>query len=220
MQFDKIVPIEQQQRKTKPLSEEFRSWKENDEQLRKLLEGSRLSTTPWDKEFAYEAWESQRRFIASAINRDGTVFDYGCANGFLLRSLQEWSEHQLIPYGFDIDQQIIAEARELFPGQAQNFAGPKDQQLESDFPKEFDFVYWNVWSNWDFEKADAVNLLEKLRLATKNGGRLILGFYETKEENLRKIKQLEQLGYKVSGTLESSKSDEQMIVWFDKVERK
>lgn len=217
MELEKIVPIEQQLKKMTPLSEEFRSWKGSDEQLRKLLEGSRLSITPWDKEFAYEAWESQRRFIASVIDKDGTVFDYGCANGFLLRSLQEWSGHQLIPYGFDIDQQIITEARKLFPGQARNFAGPKDQQLESGFPREFDFVYWNVWSNWDFEKSEALDLLQKLQVATKDGGRLILGFYETKKENLRKIKQLEQLGYGVSGILESSESGEQMIVWFDKL---
>jgi SAM-dependent methyltransferase len=200
----------------KILSESFTSLIESDETFKALLEGCHVTVTPWDKKVAYEDWEKTRRFIADAIDRDGSILDYGCANGFLLRSLQEWSGHELVPYGFDIDPKGIEEARGLFPEQKEHFISPEDRRRGADLPKEFDFVYWNVWDNWEFDKQEGLELLEKLEAETKKGGRLILGFYGSKEANLTKIAQLEKLGYVPNRTLESQDNGEQIIVWFDK----
>ncbi len=61
---------------------------ESDEKLRAAIEGSHLFSEPWEREEAWRAWEEGRKFIASAIDRDGTVLDFGSANGFLLKCLQ------------------------------------------------------------------------------------------------------------------------------------
>lgn len=62
-----------------------------------------------------EEWENRRQFIGEAFTEAGSVFDIGCGNGFLLRSLQEWSGVLLTPYGIDINSTLISEAKELFP---------------------------------------------------------------------------------------------------------
>ncbi len=112
---------------------EFESWKNDDEKLNKLLEGSKVFVRPWDKEVAWREWEAGRRYIADAITEDGTILDYGCANGFLLRSLQEWTDNEFDPYGYDIDQEGIAEARALFPKIPDHFAHPSEKVPEN-FP--------------------------------------------------------------------------------------
>ena len=59
-------------------------------------------------------------------------------------------------------------------------------------------------------------LLHNLLKATKDGGRLILGFYRTKEQNKKVIKIIEKIGYKFSGTKENPNGGSETIAWFDK----
>src|SRR3989344_2587836 len=91
-----------------PYSKSFQDLVATESRLRELMEGSYVPSDPtdpdpWDKDEAFKTWEHGRRFISQTINNDGSLLDYGCANGFLLRCLQEWSSHQLNPYGTDID---------------------------------------------------------------------------------------------------------------------
>lgn len=78
-------------------SKEFRQIIKNREIVGLLIRGShfegrkgRYGVLP-----KYTDWEEGRRLIANAINNDGSILDIGCANGFLLRCLREWSSHKL-----------------------------------------------------------------------------------------------------------------------------
>lgn len=197
-------------------SQQFEAWKKDDAKLKELLEGSHVFTEPWNKEAAWKEWEEGRRFITSAIHKDGSLLDYGCANGFLLRSLQEWSPYSLDPYGFDTDEDAIRKAQELFSHKRDHFVTPEELEKNPQFPRTFDFVYWNVWDNWKFSSPEEIMLLEKLKGITNEEGRLILGLYDTKEENLKKIEQLRTLGYDPSGVTENHKG-EQVLAIFNKI---
>jgi hypothetical protein len=50
-------------------------------------------------------WEHARRFIFAAVNRDGTLLDVGCANGYLMECAVAWlaeSGRRIEPYGLEI----------------------------------------------------------------------------------------------------------------------
>lgn len=164
--------------------------------LKRLLEGSHFHKEPWNDRDAWSAWEKERKFIAKCIHKDGSLLDYGSANGFLLKCLQKWSSHTIDPYGVDVGEQAIADARTLFPQQQNHFAAPQELKDGKDFPNTFDFVYWNVWDNFDFEMKGAMDLVKKMYDAVLPGGRLILGFYDPEKETaLGKIEQLKGSGF-------------------------
>lgn len=201
-------------------SDEFKSLVKDKEKARELIKGSEVQGAD------FGAWEKARSFIVKAIDRDGTVLDIGCANGFLLRCLQEWSKHKLIPYGIDTNKEHINTARQLFPEHRDNFVFASIRDLPSNLvwkllwrlryklPQKYEMVYWNVWDNRDFIKDEDIYFLNKSLSVVKKGGRLILGFYQTERaENLKRIKNLERLGYKVE-ILKNSTGPE-VVVWFN-----
>ena len=74
-----------------------------------LLEGCHFRNS------TFEIWFKHRSFIADAIDQGGTFLDIGCANGFLLLCLKEWTKVNLIPYGIDSDLEHIKDCKVLFP---------------------------------------------------------------------------------------------------------
>lgn len=128
----------------------------------------------------FEGWERRKAFIAAAIHKSGTFLDIGSGNGFLLRCLQEWSEFDITTYGIDVSEDYIKEARELFPGQQDNFAVLNLQdigQIGNYLPDEYDFVYFS--QTWTADDIDywTVDLLGLFQNYVTPGGRLIVGFY-------------------------------------------
>lgn len=126
----------------------------------------------------YKAWEKKRRFIAEAINDDGSILDIGCAGGFFLRSLQEWSDYRLVPYGIDIREDFIEAARDLFPEMSDHFAVMDIEDVgnlpnRESFPKKFNFIYCSL-SNIDSESWWSLFRNDMLPLAEN---RVIVGFY-------------------------------------------
>ena len=196
---------------------EFQELIADEERLQELLEGSHVSTESWNKEIAWQEWEQRRRFIAGAIHKDGSILDYGSANGFLLKCFQEWSSHKLEVYGIDIDKSAIEKAKQLFPSKENHFIKPEELKNNPEFPNSFDVIYWNVWNNYTFEEKGQEKLLKRLLEATNDDGRLILGFYNEKEENKKIIQRIEHLGYKFSGIQENPNGGNEIIAWFDKV---
>jgi SAM-dependent methyltransferase len=155
---------------------------------------------------SYSNWMQRRDFIAKAINKDGTILDVGCANGFLIRCLQEWSNHKLVPYGIDTDKELIEQAKRLFPENKDNFAKISIEDISKidrfGLPKKFDIIYWNVWDNWDFNNANELNSVKELSKHVKTGGRLIMGFYnKEKSNNLNRVKKLRSVGFKIDGMI-------------------
>lgn len=144
----------------------------DEQRAKELISGSYLSS-----DHPVEAWERGRCFIASTINHDGTILDIGCANGFLLKSLQAWCSYTLDPYGIDANDDDISKAKELFPDLTDHFITAQLhiflKNYPSHFPQKFDFIYWAVWTNYDLTKEEIHEVLTHIN----ENGRLILGFY-------------------------------------------
>jgi SAM-dependent methyltransferase len=149
-------------------SEGFLELINTDDKMRKMIEGSCFVNVPWDQNVAFRQWERSRSFIARAIKKDGKLLDIGCANGFLLRCLQEWSNHNLIPHGIDQDRKAVEKARKLFPRYRNNFITNKSSGAH--FPQDFDHIYWNVWDNYNFEQLDHFDFLNELLSRTPSSG--------------------------------------------------
>jgi len=201
-------------------SKSFQELIKNPEKICSLLRGSGAHNTNLTH------WKKMRCFIVKAINKDGSILDVGCGNGFLLKCLQEWSRFSLEPYGLDCIPEFIEQAKRLFPLQAQNFAiadvdllRSPDDFLRFNLPRQYKFIYWNIWDNWLFEKQEQVIFLKLLFKALNNQGRLILGFYESNNHKRETIKTIEfKLNWKFSGFLEVLVEDgkSECCIWFDK----
>ncbi len=189
----------------KEYSPEFKQLLENDHDA-SLLRGSHVDTS-------FEQWENGRKFITEAISKDGSILDYGCANGFLLRSLQEWSDHTLEPYGVDTDQQAIDAARDLFHGKQNHFAALDKPEEAKDFPKEFDYIYWNVWDNYHFDGTNQSKLFDQLKSKISPEGKLILGFYQSTVENQTKLGELEKLGLIPNSVIKNPTGNEELAIF-------
>ena len=157
------------------------------EELKKIskdvLEGSKVYDA------SYDEWEKGRKFIANQIDKDGSILDIGCANGFLLICLESWSGKKLEKYGIDTNGDLIIQGKKLFPELEKRL---KITGLESfrwleefDLPSKYDFIYWNVWDNFIFNEDKLNGLEELINLRLKENGKLILGFYhQDKNHNL------------------------------------
>lgn len=78
-------------------------------------------------------------------------------------------------------------------------------------------IFWNVWDNRDFKNKGDEGFLKKALSVTKTNGRLILGFYHASQKsNLKRIKNLENLGYKLEGIIKN-KTGSEVVTWIDKV---
>lgn len=131
----------------------------------------------------FEVWEHNRKFLADAIDHDGTMLDIGCANGFLLRCLQEWTGKKLDPYGIDTNAELIEQAHVIFPQQQDHFRRAEMLELKDrvpkGFPEQFEYVLWCVWDEilkqeWN---ARLKVMIEAARKRVAIGGRLILMAY-------------------------------------------
>ncbi len=147
-----------------------------------------------------EMWQNTRRFISNQFESSGTILDIGCANGFLLKCLQRWSNVPIIPFGIESDTSVYG-AKYLFPIEydaghfekieLEVWLNDNDNALK-DFPNRFTYIYWNVWSNgFEFDNEGCeifVKLIERVAI----GGKLILGFYDSWEANDRKMNMLKK----------------------------
>ena len=169
-----------------------------------------------------------RYIVSKPINSNGSLLDIGCSNAFLLGCLQEWSDYIIEPYGIDKDIEKIRLAKELFTFKSKNFAiidlfdmvSPNSNILkEHKFPKNYNFIYWNVWDDIKFDNKSEIDIIFKLKKLIKKKGRLILGFYQAGNKNHNKfqkkrISKLYNFGIKISGKFEDSYGN--IIIWINK----
>ena len=66
-------------------------------------------------------WEEERMFLKQLFDKDGSIIDIGCSNGFFIRWLKEITRKDLEPYGIDRHQESILEASLVFPGKEKHF---------------------------------------------------------------------------------------------------
>ncbi len=119
------------------------------EQNKKALETAYLAgTLPWQQSGfglrtprSAQDWEALRRPIADCIESTGTFMDIGCANGYLLECILRWTQErgiQMIPYGLDFSEKIMALAQARLPQYASHlFVG---NAWDWEPPMTFDYV--------------------------------------------------------------------------------
>lgn len=96
--------------------------------------GSGWGSTP-------ERWERARRVILDAVSSGGSFLDVGCANGYLLKSLVEWSKEvgiSLEPFGIDLSNKLAARAQERFRDYPHHFSVGNILEWRGD--QRFDYV--------------------------------------------------------------------------------
>lgn len=150
-----------------------------------------------------QKWEDARRFISLCLDHPGSLLDIGCANGFLIKSLEYWSGQKIAPFGIDVIAQNIQNAQKLFPEYQNNF-----QNISYDsflltypvgFPYQFDYLIWSFWDDKHLiEKREVDFLLEH----TKDNGKLIITFYpdDSREptDTIGNISNILQIGYRAT----------------------
>ncbi|HET6512953.1 MAG TPA: class I SAM-dependent methyltransferase, partial [Candidatus Kapabacteria bacterium] len=148
----------------------------------KALERAYLrGASPWERSGVglhnqrdYEYWRAVRQPIAECIDRNGSVLDIGCANGFLLESLREWKREQGIElelFGLDISEKLLREARSRLHQSTfycANVWGWKP-------PRKFDFVITELV--YVPEEVRQFYLRGLLNEAVAAGGKLIVTQY-------------------------------------------
>ncbi|MFW5720338.1 MAG: hypothetical protein ACOCXT_04905 [Candidatus Dojkabacteria bacterium] len=137
----------------------------------------------------YEEWEAGRIFIASEIDKDGTILDIGCANGLLLVCLEAWSGKSLDKYGIDTNGDLIIQGKEFFPDLKNNLKIAELRSIkwieELGLPATYDYIFWNIWDNFVISEEVLDGIEEIITTRIKPGGKLLLGFYhEDKKQNV------------------------------------
>jgi len=128
-------------------------------------------------------WAYKRSLIAEAVDREGTLLDVGCANGYLMETLVGWCAergHDVTPYGLDIAPELAALARHRLPQWAERiFVGNAIDWIP---PQRFDFVRTGLEYVPPRRQRDLVERL--LRDVVAPGGRLIVGVYSEERADL------------------------------------
>jgi SAM-dependent methyltransferase len=84
----------------------------------------------------------KRMMILEAINKSGTFLDVGCANGYLMESLQRWLQGSGLTvevYGLDISEGLLALAKQRLPHWQDRFFLGNALYWAPD--EKYDFVY-------------------------------------------------------------------------------
>jgi SAM-dependent methyltransferase len=147
-------------------------------------------------------WERARRPIVSAIDRDGTFLDVGCANGLLMQSLAAWAGeegYRVEPYGLDLIGSLAALARQRLPRWSDRvFVG---NVMDWRVPFRFDFVRTELEYAPPNRMREMVERL--LREYLSSGGRLILCSYGSSRRPTSKAEPVGEIlrnwGYTVAG---------------------
>ncbi|MDP9487556.1 MAG: class I SAM-dependent methyltransferase [Actinomycetota bacterium] len=169
-------------------------------------------------------WERARRPIVSAVDRDGTFLDVGCANGLLMESLAAWAAedgYKIEPYGLDLIDSLAALARRRLPQWADRiFTG---NVTDWQPPFRFDFV------RTELEYAPAHRrqaLVERLlREFVVPGGRVIVCSYGSSRRPAPKAEPVGEIlrgwGYEVAGQAEGSDVNGVVfarVAWIDRAD--
>jgi 2-polyprenyl-3-methyl-5-hydroxy-6-metoxy-1,4-benzoquinol methylase len=162
-----------------------------------------------------------RRPIVSAIDRDGTLLDVGCANGLLMESLAAWAweeGYRVEPYGLDLIESLAALARQRLPHWSERvFIG---NVMDWPAPFRFDFVRAELEYVPRHRRLEMVERL--LREYLSPGGRLILCSYGSSRRSTPKAEPVGEIlrtwGYAVAGEAEGADTNGVVltrIAWTD-----
>ncbi|MFC2070831.1 class I SAM-dependent methyltransferase [Chloroflexota bacterium] len=88
-----------------------------------------------------EYWVACRKPVADCIDKSGTFLDIGCANGYLLECIMNWTGERgiaITPFGLDLSEKLVELAIERLPEYSDNFyAG---NAWSWDAPMKYDYA--------------------------------------------------------------------------------
>ena len=156
-------------------------------EIRSLLENGYLpAETPWKqsgKSGSFEEWARLRIPISECVETSGTFLDIGCANGFLLECLLDWTTRKGVriePYGVDYSKKLADLAKERLKGFVDNiFVG---NAWDWEPPIRFDYVRTEVcYVPTNLVEAFVSRLLNRFLV---EGGKLLVAQYRSRREDL------------------------------------
>jgi SAM-dependent methyltransferase len=170
--------------------------------------------TPWQgsgKSGTAEDWEYARSHIAHAIDRDSSILDVGCANGYLLECLPRWTPHRLDRYGLDIAPELVELARRRLPEMAERlWVG---NALHWEPPHRFTFIRTGLEYVPRHRRAD---LIERLLGWCE---RLIIGVFNEETDARPTEELLRSWGYTIAGRSERANHKkpgiDYRVLWID-----
>jgi hypothetical protein len=171
-------------------------------------------------------WVAARRPLLQAMDAPGDLLDIGCANGYLMESVDRWAEETgtpIEPYGLDISPELADLARRRLPHWADRIWTGNALLWIHPEGRRFDYVRTGLEYVPPGQAPDLVAHL----LAHVVGRRLIVGVYnERVEEPAREAEitaagyRVAAAGYRVAGRLEWPKPDDprvaRRIFWVDR----
>ena len=177
--------------------------------------------TPWEqsgKSGDECLWAYGRSLICDAIHRDGSFLDVGCANGFLMESVERWAAvrgRRVEPYGLDISPELADLARSRLPRWAARIH--TGNVLTWQPPHRFDFVRTGLEYVPPRRKRDLVQrLLDEFLV---EDGRLIIGAYHGESDGPDSQEQeLSDWGLTVVGHTSRPHRDDRIVyraLWID-----
>lgn len=178
------------------------------------------ATTPWGqsgKSGDEALWESSRRPVVAAIDRDGTFLDIGCANGFLMECVRRWAAEagfDVEPYGLEIAPDLADLARRrLVHWSDRIFVGNARSWLP---PRRFDFVRTGLDYAPPARRRELVEHL--LTHVVAPGGRLIVGVFNEERERRATEELVASRGVAIAGRLDVPHRDRRVayrVFWVD-----
>jgi len=175
------------------------------DEVRQILETAYLQKeNPWNqsgKSGSFEEWTRVRIPISECIEKSGTFLDIGCANGFLLECLLDWTGKKgaaIIPYGLDFSEKLVELAKRRLPDFRDNIFLGNGWNWEP--PLKFDYVRTELcYVPQDLQKDFVSRLLDKFLV---DDGKLLVAHYRSHREDLTKDwvdGYLIDMGFKVNG---------------------
>jgi len=148
-----------------------------------------------------EAWHAGRAHLCGAVTRPGSFLDVGCANGYLLECLVQWSGERgvaLDPFGVDLSARMVDDARRRLPRWAHHFMSGNSLDWVDPDGRRFDYVHTLLEIVPAPRHHELIDHL--LSEVVAPGGRLILSHYvPVVEQDQWPRAIVEALGYEVAG---------------------
>jgi protein-L-isoaspartate O-methyltransferase len=169
-------------------------------------------------------WEQARRFVFACVDREGTLLDVGCANGYLMECATAWLAKDNLnvePYGVEILPELAALARRRLPRWADRITTANAADWIPERP--FDFARAGLEYVPPPLRAHFVHHL--LEFVVAPGGRLIVGPHSEPAGSLPEREQeAASWGLRIAGRVEVRHAEDARVVrrafWIDKETRR
>jgi SAM-dependent methyltransferase len=166
-------------------------------------------------------WEAARRPILDAVDQSGDFLDIGCANGYLMESLERWSLQDgrpVEPYGLEISPELADLARERLPRWADRIWTGNALYWRHPQGRRFDYVRTGLEYAPPGRAADLVQHL----LDHVVGRRLIVGVYNEEADRPERESEIRDAGFEIKGQRGWLKPDDDRVArrvfWLDRGE--